>query len=66
VIFDESTPIETLEVVRPHVHVKGGDYTGQTLPERATVERHGGVVEFVPVVPGRSTTRLLGLLRSDG
>ena len=33
VIFGEETPVELLEVVRPHVHVKGGDYRVEDLPE---------------------------------
>ncbi len=59
VLFPEATPVETLDLIRPAVHVKGGDYTGQRLPEQDTVERHGGEVRFVPFVEGRSTTSLL-------
>ncbi|MHB2018452.1 MAG: D-glycero-beta-D-manno-heptose 1-phosphate adenylyltransferase [Candidatus Xenobia bacterium] len=63
VIFEEDTPVDTLSVVRPDVHVKGGDYSGREIPERAVVEANGGVVQFVPLVPGRSTTAILELIR---
>ena len=37
VIFEELTPIETLEKLKPSIHVKGGDYDKNKLPETATV-----------------------------
>ena len=59
VIFEEDTPIELLEVVRPHVHVKGGDYRVDDLPEKGVVEKHGGRIVIIDLVPGRSTTNLI-------
>lgn len=54
--FDEDTPIETLERLRPDVHVKGGDYDADALPETPTVQAYGGRVVIVPLVAGRSST----------
>ncbi|HEY4000453.1 MAG TPA: D-glycero-beta-D-manno-heptose 1-phosphate adenylyltransferase [Candidatus Xenobia bacterium] len=65
VIFDESTPVETIDSIRPDIHVKGGDYTGQVLPEEATVKKHGGEVRFITLVENRSTTRLVSLLERE-
>ena len=59
VIFEEDTPVELLEVVRPHVHVKGGDYKVEDLPEKDAVEKHGGRIVIIDLVPGRSTTNLI-------
>lgn len=59
VIFEEDTPIELLEVIRPHVHVKGGDYQVDDLPEKDVVEKHGGRIVIIGLVPGRSTTNLI-------
>ncbi|MEV6905181.1 PfkB family carbohydrate kinase [Amycolatopsis sp. NPDC051372] len=58
-VFDEPSPTAVLERLRPHVWVKGGDYTHADLPEREVVERHGGEVVLVPTVPGYSTSRLV-------
>jgi phosphoheptose isomerase len=61
VVFESVTPEAVLEQVRPDVHCKGADYAppnGKPLPEREVVERHGGRVEFLPLVPERSTTEL--------
>lgn len=57
--FDEPTPVEWLKVVRPQIHVKGGDYKVEELPETAIVRRYGGEVVTVPFVAGRSTTDLI-------
>jgi bifunctional ADP-heptose synthase (sugar kinase/adenylyltransferase) len=62
-IFDEDTPRELLGRLRPDIWVKGADYTGRPLPERDTVERFGGQVVLLPVVPGYSTTRLVSASR---
>ena len=63
VIFEETTPIEFLRRVRPDVHVKGGDYRIDELPEREVVEAGGGRVQCLSLVPGYSTTRLIERLK---
>ena len=42
--FGEPTADALIEVLRPDVHVKGTDWTPETVPERATVEACGGRV----------------------
>lgn len=59
VVFEEDTPVEILEIVRPDVHVKGGDYEVDKLPEAETVRRHGGEIVILPLVDGFSSTGLL-------
>lgn len=63
VIFDESTPDRFLDVVRPQVHIKGADYASKPIPERALVEKHGGLIELIPFVEGFSTTSLIEKIR---
>ena len=58
-IFFEEDPCAFLEILRPDVHVKGGDYSPATLPETAVVERYGGRVVIVPFINGYSTTLLI-------
>jgi rfaE bifunctional protein nucleotidyltransferase chain/domain len=57
-LFDEPTPEAVLDVIRPDIHTKGGDYHPALLPEAAVVERHGGKVVAIPFVQGFSTTAL--------
>jgi D-beta-D-heptose 7-phosphate kinase/D-beta-D-heptose 1-phosphate adenosyltransferase len=59
VIFDESTPLELIEAVRPEVLVKGGDYTQESVVGAREVRAWGGRVEIIPLVGGVSTTRLI-------
>jgi phosphoheptose isomerase len=66
-VFDDPTPERVLAQIKPDVHVKGADYAppdGKPVPERAVVEAYGGRIEFLPLVPGRSSTDTLARLRS--
>jgi rfaE bifunctional protein nucleotidyltransferase chain/domain len=65
VTFDEDTPAEVLERLRPHVFAKGADYSAQDLPERAVLERWGGRVAILPLSDGRSTSPLIELVRAE-
>jgi D-beta-D-heptose 7-phosphate kinase/D-beta-D-heptose 1-phosphate adenosyltransferase len=60
VIFDESTPASLLAKLQPDIWVKGTDYANRPMPEAETVRKFGGQVVLVPVVPGYSTTQLVG------
>ena len=58
-IFDEPTPYELIARLTPDVLVKGGDWSAGAIVGRDLVERRGGRVVRLPLVPGRSTTGLL-------
>jgi D-beta-D-heptose 7-phosphate kinase/D-beta-D-heptose 1-phosphate adenosyltransferase len=58
-VFDEEDPRRLLAVLRPDVWAKGGDYTGDELPEAELIRGWGGQVVLLPYLPGRSTTRLV-------
>lgn len=57
-IFSEPRATHLLAEVRPHIYVKGGDYRLETLnpEEYAVLQAIGARIEFVGLVPGRSTT----------
>ncbi|MGA9565479.1 MAG: bifunctional D-glycero-beta-D-manno-heptose-7-phosphate kinase/D-glycero-beta-D-manno-heptose 1-phosphate adenylyltransferase HldE [Candidatus Korobacteraceae bacterium] len=59
VVFDEETPLRLIEALRPDVLVKGGDYTSDDVAGAAEVRGWGGRLELVPLVAGRSTSRLI-------
>ena len=59
VLFDETNAEKLLEKVMPDVYVKGGDYTLETLPEAKTLKRCGGHAEFINLVDGCSTTKII-------
>jgi rfaE bifunctional protein nucleotidyltransferase chain/domain len=62
-LFDESTPLELLELVRPDLYVKGGDYDIEALAETALVRRWGGSARALPFIDGYSTTALVRRIR---
>ncbi len=66
VVFDEDTPLELIERVKPTVLVKGGDYTRETVVGHEIVEALGGQVVLVDLVPGHSTTSMVERSRNGG
>jgi rfaE bifunctional protein nucleotidyltransferase chain/domain len=64
VLFAEQTPVQLLERVRPDIYVKGGDYAIDTLEETRLVKSWGGTAIAIPFIHERSTTSLLGRIRS--
>ena len=58
-LFDEDTPQELIEIVKPDVLAKGGDYTINTIVGADFVAKNGGRVEVIPFVEGYSTTGLI-------
>lgn len=59
VIFEEDTPENLLNEIKPNIYTKGADYTLDTLPEAKTVLKNGGKVEFINLVEGKSTTNVI-------
>jgi rfaE bifunctional protein nucleotidyltransferase chain/domain/rfaE bifunctional protein kinase chain/domain len=62
--FSQETPAELIEMVRPDVYTKGGDYTPQMLPETPIVERLGGEVRVLDYLSDHSTTAIVGRIRA--
>ena len=62
--FDEDTPLELINELRPDVIVKGGDYDMNLLAETKLVESYGGKAMALPFVKGYSTTALVSKIRS--
>jgi rfaE bifunctional protein nucleotidyltransferase chain/domain len=65
VLFDQDTPLELIERLRPDVLVKGGDYTEDTIVGASQVRSWGGTVVVVPLTPGQSTTNIIRTLRGE-
>jgi D-glycero-beta-D-manno-heptose 1-phosphate adenylyltransferase len=61
--FDEDTPLEVIEALKPDILVKGGDYDMSKLAETRVVESYGGRALALPFVDGYSTTALVQKIR---
>lgn len=61
--FDEDIPYNLIRMIQPHVFVKGGDYSLNTLPEAALVQELGGEVKILPYIENHSTTGIIERIR---
>jgi len=61
IIFWEARVSNLLRELRPHLYTKGGDYTVDSLdPEEVAVLKEiNARIEILPLVPGKSTSKLL-------
>ena len=64
VVFDEDTPAQVLDRLRPDVWAKGGDYAGADLPEAEVLRTWGGQAVVLPYLDGHSTTALVARSRA--
>lgn len=62
VIFDQDTPLELINLLRPDVLVKGGDYKIETIVGAAETLALGGQVLALPFVEGFSSTAIINKL----
>lgn len=65
-LFDEPDVRHLIAAVQPQVHAKGTDYTSQSVPERAEVEKYGGRVEITGDPKDHSTTETMARLKTLG
>jgi rfaE bifunctional protein nucleotidyltransferase chain/domain len=59
ILFEEDTPLNLINAIRPDVLVKGGDYTLEQIVGAKEVMAAGGRVVINPIVPGFSTTGII-------
>jgi D-beta-D-heptose 7-phosphate kinase/D-beta-D-heptose 1-phosphate adenosyltransferase len=64
VIFEEDTPLDLIRLVQPDVLVKGGDYSIEQIVGAKEVMAAGGRVVINPIIPGFSTTGIIGKIRA--
>jgi D-glycero-beta-D-manno-heptose 1-phosphate adenylyltransferase len=62
--FEEDTPYEIIDALRPEVLVKGGDYDMKLLREAQLVQSYGGQAFALSFVDGYSTTALVKKIRA--
>lgn len=64
VLFDEITPASLLAKLKPDVHVKGAQYTPETLPEAELLQSMGTRLELVAMVENRSTSGVVERIKA--
>lgn len=68
VIFRQKRLTGEILALRPDVYSKAGDYTLEKLDpdERRALEQVGAKIDFMPFLPGFSTTQLIARIRAAG
>jgi D-glycero-beta-D-manno-heptose 1-phosphate adenylyltransferase len=65
VAFEQDTPYELIKLVRPHILVKGGDWSVDRIVGRDIVEGLGGKVFSLELKPGYSTTSIISRIKGS-
>ena len=64
VLFNEKTPLKLIEVIRPQVLVKGGDYEIKHIIGSDFVLAYGGKVKTIPFIKGHSTSSIIDKIKN--
>lgn len=64
VVFNEETPLNLIQELKPNILVKGGDYTLATIVGAKEVKQYGGSVKIIPFLPGYSTSNIVTKIQS--
>lgn len=64
IVFEEDTPWELINFIKPNVLVKGGDYTLDTIVGAKEIIGNGGEVKIIPLQEGFSTTGIINKMKS--
>ena len=65
VLFDEPTPLQLIELVRPDILVKGADYTIDKIVGADIVSQYGGLVNTIEYLNGYSTSLIEKKIKSN-
>ncbi len=61
--FDEDTPYNLIQLIKPEILVKGGDWSIDKIVGSSEVLAYGGSVHSIPFLFDTSTTKLINKIR---
>jgi D-beta-D-heptose 7-phosphate kinase/D-beta-D-heptose 1-phosphate adenosyltransferase len=64
-VFRDETPIKVIELIKPDVLIKGGDWKISNIVGSGFVKAYGGKVVAIPYLKGYSTTGLIKKLHNE-
>lgn len=65
IVFDEATAEQLVSELKPDIYVKGGDYSVDTLPEATVAAAYGGETILIPLVEGRSSSKIINKIANQ-
>ncbi|OSS42991.1 ADP-heptose synthase / D-glycero-beta-D-manno-heptose 7-phosphate kinase [Desulfurella amilsii] len=67
VIFEQNTPYELIELIKPDILVKGSDWQNKSIVGADIVKKAGGKVALIDYLKGKSTTNIIKkILKTHG
>lgn len=63
ILFNDPTPLKLIQEIQPDVLVKGADWAVKDIVGAREVLSWGGKVKRIPLVKGRSSTRVIKILK---
>ncbi|GIW21649.1 MAG: hypothetical protein KatS3mg068_0656 [Candidatus Sericytochromatia bacterium] len=64
-IFDELTANNIIDILKPNIYVKGGDYNIENLPEKEILLKNNVDIVFLPFLSGYSTTNIINKISNN-
>ena len=64
ILFDDDTPLNLINALKPDVIAKGSDYTADQVVGGREVESWGGEIALIDLVAGRSTSNIIKKMNS--
>ena len=59
ILFDEDTPLNLINAIKPNVIAKGSDYSADQVVGGKEVQSWGGEIALIDLVAGRSTSKII-------
>jgi D-glycero-D-manno-heptose 1,7-bisphosphate phosphatase len=63
-LFDERRNAQNIQLLKPDIYFKAGDYSASQLTSKEVVEQFGGEVRLIPIKEDTSTTEIINRIRS--
>ena len=64
ILFDEDTPLNLINAIKPNVIAKGSDYTSEQVVGGKEVQIWGGEIALIDLVAGKSTSNIINKLNT--
>ena len=65
VLFNEDTPYDLINILKPDVLTKGGDYKKNDIVGNQLINKEHGKVVIIPLTQGYSTTSILEKIKNE-
>ncbi|MBN2175985.1 MAG: D-glycero-beta-D-manno-heptose 1-phosphate adenylyltransferase [Bacteroidales bacterium] len=65
VMFEEDTPYNLIEIIKPDILVKGGDYKPEEIVGADIVVKNDGKIEVIPFLEGYSTSKIIDKIKGS-